>query len=287
MATPVVWVDHNYSDNARIGTLDDNDSRSGKVEYTNFQSSYVDNGTAGATLKLVDLKDKGGVGFNLILLNQSGKPFLPSSAKLLSKTLDARATFTIKNDGPSVIKIDTRFINDPEATAGVDYSKDDKSGNFEVQSGGQITIAGSIDNSFWTDDAEYLVEVWSLYGDAKVTVSATAVVDDSVDPRSQSIAVNAGSKTTTITGTKSYGGTKVTGYYPVDSNDDDKFDQIVLTFSEEVRPSTGSAFDALDFTVLTNDGTSVPSSVKYQVDEDDMEKKVKDELVLQLTNESR
>ena len=77
-ATPVVWVDHNYSNNPQNGILDENDSRSGNVEYTNFQAPYVDDDAAGAELRTIDTEflDNEGVGFNLVLLNQSGKPYL-------------------------------------------------------------------------------------------------------------------------------------------------------------------------------------------------------------------
>ena len=49
------------------------------MEYTNFQKPYVGEGKAGAALRTVDVVNDGneGVGFNLVLLNQSGNPFLP------------------------------------------------------------------------------------------------------------------------------------------------------------------------------------------------------------------
>ncbi len=296
-ARPVVWINHNFSNNPQgVGILDDNDSKSGNVEYTNFQKPYVGEGKAGATLRTVDVELGGneGVGFNLVLLNQSGKPFSPNALEGYNK---ARVVFTIVNDGPNPIYIDTlNRLEDVKATAGVDYLKDVDNGTFIVQSKGRITISGDITNDYWKkvknnwvndDNDDYLVKVYTNDGDAKVTVNASGVITNDTDPRSQSIHVEAGPLTETVTSTGKFGGT--TANNPAtgkDSNDPgDQDDQVVVTFNEEVKPNGTNSFDFDDFSLATASGNTIkPSKVEYGKKSTNTQEDVKTQLVLTFTD---
>ena len=298
IATPVVWIDHNYSNNPQFpfeNILDENDSRSGKgkVEYTNFQAPYVDDDAEGAELRTIDtlFADNEGVGFNLVLLNQSGKPYSPNAVD----GLKARVTFTIKNDGPNPIYVDTNdgFWGDVEATAGRDYRPYTLlPGTFIVESHGQITISGDITNDTWfwwfiNNNDDYLVNVYTNDGDAKVTVNASAVISDDTNPRSQSVSVEAGPVTKTVTSTGRFGGTTATSAVGDDSNDvGTRRDQIRVTFEEDVRPNGTNSFDPGDFRLLTASGHVTPSSVAYAKDPNNTQKSDENVLVLQFTDEA-
>ena len=102
--------------------------------------------------------------------------------------------------------------------------------------------------------------------------------------RSQSIHVEAGPLTETITSTGKFGGTTATSAVRADSDDVDNVnDQVILTFDQEV-----SIFEAADFRLLTSTGYVTPSSVAYDVKPEplDTRKDVKTKLVLQFTDKA-
>lgn len=282
-ATPVVWIDSSYSDNAQDHKLETGEPASKDVEYTNFQKAYVEKGT-GAKLEVINV-DERSKGFNFTLLNQSGKPFLPSWGTIDDK--DARVTYTVKNEGANPVLINTYWLGNIAASAGHDYSGDPNSGVFKIEAGGQLTIAGDIlDIEQWFgDNNNYVITATSVGGDSKVKVSASAVVDGALfNEESQSVAVSAPEVTESLTGSK-WGDTdfRTQDIEYRDSWDDNGNDPdtLVITFDDKVYD-----FEEEDFRLYFADGSYVnPSNVDYDVESTNINKDKEDTLVLTFSDQ--
>lgn len=300
-ARPVVWIDQNNTNNSYDGRLEEGEPVSVRTEVlpTNFQTSRVDPGTLGAKLEVRDLTDKAREdmsekilnvedvkGFNLTILNQSGKPFLPPTQSW--DHLDARVTFEVVNTGTHPIKVHTsKYLGNPtlkNASGADDTNIVD--GTVTIEVGGRVTIAGDIrDGIWWTDINSAIIAVYSLNGNSSVEVKASAVVDGkSFDfgdntSESQSVAVSAGPVSVNLANSSQ--APKVQKVKEVDTNNDGSADQIVLTFDKAV-----SNFEAGDFRLVRGSGTgsqthyTEANKVEYGKKDNDITKTDDKKLVL-------
>ena len=154
-------------------------------------------GTLGADFRIIIKPAYNTKRFTVTVLNQSGKAFLPNSYDRYK----ARVTYTVVNTGGYPVQVSTEGMTNTQVVSGADYSNADGNNNvFTIQSDGRLTIAGDIigTNFFNTN---YGLNVTAANGDAKVQVSATAVVDGkAVDPESQSVRVDTKTIEERITG---------------------------------------------------------------------------------------
>ncbi|MBB6446073.1 S-layer homology domain-containing protein [Bacillus benzoevorans] len=217
-AEPIVWIDQNYANNAQPGTLENGEPMSDqtKVEPTNFQPSRIDNGSLGAKLTVIEDDSNAVKKFNMLLLNQSGKPFMPG------KEVKAKVTFEVVNTGTHRIEINTSLFHNLQLKNAVDATKESDTVAIEV--GGRVTISGETLSNTITLSAN------AVDGVSSVKVTGSAVLDANVGNESNSVYVY----TNDVEVNLPYHYDAEVTAIKVDTNGNGKPDQIELTFTKEV-----------------------------------------------------
>jgi hypothetical protein len=215
---PIVWIDQNYANNAQPGTLESGEPVSDhtKVEPTNFQPIRIDNGSLGAKLTVIQDDSNAVKKFNMLLLNQSGKPFLSG------KEVKAKVTFEVVNTGTHRIEINTSLFNNLQLKNAVDAVKEPDKVTIEV--GGRVTISGETLSNTITLSAN------AVDGVSSVKVTGSAVLDANVGNESNSVFVY----TNDVEVDLPYHYEAEVNAVKVDTNGNGKPDQIELTFTKKV-----------------------------------------------------
>lgn len=217
-AEPIVWIDQNYANNYQPGTLESGEPMSDhtKVEPTNFQPPRVDNGSLGAKLTAEQDDTVGAKKFNMVILNQSGKPFYPE------KEVQANVTFEVVNTGTHRVEINTSLFQNLKLQNAVDAAKETDKVTIEV--GGRATISGETLSSTITLLANAVV------GISSVKVKGSAVLSDNVGNESNSVYVY----TEEVEVNLPYSYQAAVSALKVDTDGNGKADRIELTFDKEV-----------------------------------------------------